>query len=454
MATTALIAAVALAAALEGAAAAPAGTQVCASIEEVGDHEAWGIGGPRSSYADGSTKCWVLRGASHVTVDLSFFETEYVHDFLRLYDGEAAADAAVELSGEVPRSFVWRSTSPTVYAVFAADGSFRANEETEQLGFEATAFDSSDGATCAKACSGHGACVDGLCDCVDGWGPDADTDCSTRVATLEPGVAAAVDGVAVGAWSYFSFDAPADAPYLVEIVDRSGAAADPRLMVKFDSLPTRSAHDATDWFDWFYDCSDLHHVRGAAPGGRAYVGVVNDPRRAAAPLSFDVTVRVGAIGSRPCLQDCDGHGACDGDYGTCTCDEGWEGSIVNWPDTCRFEVRPLELEKTHAAEVRIGDWDYYKFTVDAATAHTKSLFVEFYSSSPLSYPILLARRGAVPRLDDGWLPSLSTFEYPPASLTDARLPGAGSGRFPFFLGTTPRTPRGSPRSGASASRCS
>jgi len=193
MATTALMAFVAFSAAV-GAAGAPAGTEVCASILEVGDHEAWGIGGPRSSYADGSTKCWVLRGASHVTVDLSFFETEFEHDFLRLYDGEDAAAAAVELSGEVPRSFVWRSTRPTVYAVFAADGSFRANEATDQLGFEATSFDSSDGDTCAKACSGHGTCTDGLCNCAEGWGPAADTDCSTRVAHLEPVSATSVDG--------------------------------------------------------------------------------------------------------------------------------------------------------------------------------------------------------------------------------------------------------------------
>ena len=47
-----------------------------------------------------------------------------------------------------------------------------------------------------------------------------------------------------------------------------------------------------------------------------------------------------------------------------------------------------------------------RLAVDAATAHTKALFVEFYSSAPLSYPILLARRGNVPRLDDGWLPSV------------------------------------------------
>jgi len=351
-----------------------------------------------------------MRSGGRATIDFSFFETEFEHDTLKIYDGDDdGTTPAIKLSGAKPESLVWRSEHATVFAVFRADAEYRSNVETEQRGFAATWFDSTDGATCAEDCNGHGTCVDGLCDCAGGFGPDDLTDCSIPVFPLVDGVAAKIEHLGVGEWAYFSFDIPADHSFLVEVLDRSTADADPRLRVKLGGLPTRSDFDFADWFDWYYDCSDLHHVRdsGMLPngwaGGKGYVGVVNDRTRGAAPLSADVTVRVSSPGEVACLQDCNGHGTCDIAYGSCECDDGWEGSFVNWPDNCRFEVRDLELGTSYASQLRIGNWDYYTFTVGDNMAHTKSLFLEFYSTSPLSYPIFLARRGSPPRLEEGWL---------------------------------------------------
>ena len=32
-------------------------------------------------------------------------------------------------------------------------------------------------------------------------------------------------------------------------------------------LPTLSNYRFTDWFDWYYDCADLHYIRGAMTAG-------------------------------------------------------------------------------------------------------------------------------------------------------------------------------------------
>ena len=219
----------------------------------------------------------------------------------------------------------------------------------------------------------------------------------------------------------------------------------------------------------YYDSSDIHYIRGDARQGVYYVGVTNDQMRADADgtLEATVTLRLGDKTKRRCLLDCNGHGKCDGRTGDCTCDAGWEGSLVNAPDTCQFEVRDLTLDVLHEGTVRIGDWAcvrradgfsdesrrrrgrgrgyfsdesaaaprgysaatnpprrrrrgrkrpararrYYRFDVGLAQAHKHKLAVEFYSKTPQAWPIALFRRGEVPRLHDGFVPNVDAFSF-------------------------------------------
>ena len=106
--------------------------------------------------------------------------------------------------------------------------------------------------------------------------------------------------------------------------------------------------------------------------------------------------------------DCNGHGTCDPTTGDCSCDVGFAGAVADRPDTCQFEIQTLETDTDYTSSVRIGNWDFYQFDA-SALATGASLHVEFYSSSPAALPLLLARKGATPRLEDGWLPDLDTF---------------------------------------------
>lgn len=265
---------------------------------------------------------------------------------------------------------------------------------------------------CPKDCSGHGTCgKDGTtCVCDPGWGAGPDEgDCALAVVPLTGGEAVAVEGLAVGAWAYFSFEVPGDADvFVVEAVDRSGAGADPRLFGARGALPTLTEYSDADWRDWFYDLGDVHYVEGyGVAGDRYFVGLYNDKARGTEAVYANVTVRFGSVASPPCLLDCGAHGTCDA--GVCECEAHWTGAESGHPNACQFEVRPLDLAAPSLSSLRIGHWDYYVLDVDEVS--DTSLLVEFYSDSPESYPIVLAREGAPPELLEGWLPGLDTFLY-------------------------------------------
>ena len=204
--------------------------------------------------------------------------------------------------------------------------------------------------------------------------------------------------------------------YVVEVRDTGPADSEPRLIVGKNDLPSRSVYDSTDWFASFYDFSDYHYVRGSAKQGETlYVGVLNDEARAKSAAKFTIKVELGEPDKILCLFDCNGQGSCDERTGDCVCDQGYAGAVADRPDTCQFEIEDLDEGKDYESSVRIGNWDFYRF--DASDmAPGASLLVEFYSSTPSSLPLLVARRGDVPRLLDGWLPDLDTFVY---DLTDA-----------------------------------
>ena len=169
---------------------------------------------------------------------------------------------------------------------------------------------------CPKDCSGHGTCgKDGTtCACDPGWGAGPDEgDCALAVVPLTGGEAVAVEGLAVGAWAYFSLEVPGGADvFVVEAVDRSGAGADPRLFGARGALPTLTEYSDADWRDWFYDLGDVHYVEGyGVAGDRYFVGLYNDAARGTEAVYANVTARFGSVASPPCLLDCGAHGSCE-----------------------------------------------------------------------------------------------------------------------------------------------
>ena len=59
--------------------------------------------------------------------------------------------------------------------------------------------------------------------------------------------------------------------------------------------------------------------------------------------------------------------------------------------------------------LRIGDWDYYKLNVNSEHANNRYLLVDMVSSEIHADPILLLRKGEVPRLRQGLIPTYGGF---------------------------------------------
>lgn len=382
------------------------------NIPVVPQGEEFGIG--VDGYENGARYCWLVEtGGTHATIVFSSIHTEYRRDYVRLFDASRDLDRpdtyGWALSGEVVAPYVSRVPTSRLLIQFISDGGFGTDSATLQLGFSASVFDSSDG-SCANDCSGHGACSDGKCDCEPEWGPDRVTDCSIASTPLEE-LETHVIELDIGAWAYFRIDVKQTQTLLIELVDWGKANSDPRLFMETDSLPTLSHYRFDDWFNWYYDCSDIHYLRGSAGAGTYFIGVANDPFRATEKLMANLTLRTAPVGNFPCLLDCNGHGTCDSKTGDCACDDGWEGSVVNAPDTCQFQVKELTRDQLFESNIRIGSWDYYKITISEEEAHARTLFVSFVSKSPHSYPVLLARHGEVPRLWEGYLPTYEAFDF-------------------------------------------
>ena len=141
----------------------------------VDPHEPFGVGGKHDPYDDGAEACWVLKSpGTRLTVYFEFFQTEFQHDYLTVYDGQDDDDP-LQVSGELPSPFVLRPDNKEVLLHFKADATYHSGARTQQLGLTAKYFDSSDG-SCVDLghgqCSNHGTCDDGLCKCNEGWGAD------------------------------------------------------------------------------------------------------------------------------------------------------------------------------------------------------------------------------------------------------------------------------------------
>ena len=97
--------------------------------------------------------------------------------------------------------------------------------------------------------------------------------------------------------------------------------------------------------------------------------------------------------------------------GNCACDDGWEGSLTNAPDTCQFQVRQSDIRYVQRRDRAHRQLGLLQYDVTADQAHRNKLAVEFYSSTPHAWPIALVRRNDAPRLKDGLVPTVDAFVY-------------------------------------------
>eukprot|EP00941_MAST-03F_sp_MAST-3F-sp1_P002417 g2417.t1 len=377
----------------------------------------FGIGGTDLAGYDHKISCkWTLSFPEDgMALVFTKFHTESGSDYVRVYFGaEEKGKERAYMSGDplVPHVMKIPDGTRTVTVTFESDESYDATPEkfTLQLGFQALIHGKG---TCYNDCSGHGQCVANVntCNCDDDYVAD---DCSVYVPTITADTTVDINELAVGDWKYFKFISDKHFSWLVDLVDIGHPDSSAFLLGGFKRVPRLAVNsfDYTDWMDWFYDRTDVHFIRNrfAQKDSMYYVGVTNSKLRAKKPFTGKLTLRLSSFATYPCLLNCSNHGVCDQIHGICNCNKGWESSRWNSPTSCRFPIEAASLDSTvQVDDLRIGDWKYYSVNVTKEQAGKRHLLVDFRSKAPHSQPIVLVRRGEVPRLEEGLIPTYEAF---------------------------------------------
>ena len=436
-----------------------------------------GISG--SGYAHTQLCKYIVKDASAglIGVAFTFFHTEANQDTVKIYDNErdpqATGTPLATYSGDLSAPILFaKSGVNQLLIVFTSDDQLHSDSRTQQLGFNARAWDAQ--SSCFDAsCNGHGTCQtrDGYkqCSCsptISDSAADSATwylgaTCGTAVPHLgavngqdafSPSSGKAVGPVAVGKWSYFWVDLRllrSGYRFLLDFKDTGGATSDPLLVLGMPFSRSQSSasnqpvlpslNDQStyyeDYFSWFYDRSNIHyihfdrHTRGFGATNTdlaSLVAVYNHAARAQVSAEGQINLRKNSPHLRmwPCVRSCSGHGTCQRP-GRCRCNSGWYGNGWSSPDTCAYEVIDITQHldqkiSTNAGSnvalqvspIRIGTWAYFKLDiVDPTWIDDRTIAIDFTSLSPHAQPIVVVRKNRVPHLKYGFLPTFDAFDF-------------------------------------------
>lgn len=419
-----------------------------------------------TTYANTQSCTWLINGGvaadGTIGVAFTFFHTEENQDTVQIYDAIDNTLIGTAHSGDELTPFVVSKDGvSSLKVVFTANEAVAQSSRTLQLGFKATVFDA--GTQCysadANVCSGHGTCspvatgTARKCSCSKPTLPTETSDayfgddCSVKVAHLAVNTKAEIRDLAIGKWSYFWSEVAPTTKYLVDFKDVGDVNGDPLLVLGSAStiandgtwnpvLPRLSSSTRyyEDYLSWYYDRSDIHYMhfkkQGTFNGNRAIIAIFNHVARASEKVDGDLTLRSSTTNANawPCIMDCSGHGTCSG-RGHCTCAADWYGNGWRAPDTCEYQMKDItgyldekigtetgskpvapstEVEKP----LRVGAWAYYKLVVSNANwVGHRTIAIDFTSLSPHAQPIVVVKKGSVPRLKYGYLPTYDAFDF-------------------------------------------
>ena len=174
---------------------------------------------------------------------------------------------------------------------------------------------------CPLGCSGHGNCVEGVCDCDPEY---RGNDCSVHTPSLVSGVVVENQQVDNGQWMYYQvIVAPNDdvPVFTVTVHELDGGNEDTDMYIKLNEMPSFFAWDARNpGYDHDYAISF-----DDPDAGTYFIGVYGF-------IGGRYTIQVDIV--QECPNQCSQHGTCYNDH--CTCSDYFEGDECETmiPEVC------------------------------------------------------------------------------------------------------------------------
>eukprot|EP01114_Cavostelium_apophysatum_P024090 TRINITY_DN931_c0_g1_i1.p1 TRINITY_DN931_c0_g1~~TRINITY_DN931_c0_g1_i1.p1 ORF type:complete len:605 (-),score=120.61 TRINITY_DN931_c0_g1_i1:72-1886(-) len=200
--------------------------------------------------------------------------------------------------------------------------------------------------SCPSGCSGHGTCVNNVCQCTP---PYTGSDCSITITPLVSGVTVASQSVGTFGWNYYSLQVSSAGHDVIFLINQTGSG-DCDEYVQVNGYPTRNSYLKRDISSDSYVRINVSH----AQTGTWYIGVYGF-----SSCSYSISGMITAS----CPNACSGHGSCIS--GRCVCDSGYGGN------DCSKRITAITAGTSYTNQgLAKSQWDYYSIQLSSGNELT------------------------------------------------------------------------------------
>jgi len=247
---------------------------------------------------------------------------------------------------------------------------------------------------CPGNCSQHGQCINGKCQCDEGYNVVLNDDCSAQVQEVSLGQLVQGSYGEDTLLSYFRFNVNDTDVFQLQVnVAWGDINISSALAVAKGRFPTLADNDGQDYEYYGGDGTLQVSVsqENVSPG--IWIAALFNQRsmmaKSAKSYNFSVT-------TSDCPSGCSGHGQCNKVTHNCTCDTGFTSKNTALED-CALETKSLDGTDALIAHLRPWSSEYFSVEVTAENAdHQHELFVNVICKNNGSEPQTFMSYGQLP----------------------------------------------------------